>query len=537
MKRMFFWALGFIVLLAVGVTVILGGGFRLDSITGLKASEEGPTEPDPISITLWSDKAELFLEYPPFVAGHASIFAAHLTDLRNFRPVITGSVEIRMTTQGQPPLSFLASAPLRAGIFTPSVTMPEPGTYDMELSLKSESLTETFHLPNVQVFSSQDEVEGDAETQELLSLQEEVTFLKEQQWKVEFATNVATHQILASTIRARGTIKSKMGQRVVVTAPATGLVVLPPSALLPIMGQQVEKGAVLVAVTPGFSTASRAELESAVSQAALQQDQAQREFDRAQRLFEEKVFAQKQVEQANTTFLLAKNKHAETQKRLAALTLAQQVGSADTRDQTQDYLLRAPIQGVIVKAALTLGSRVEAGEELFTLINLDHVWVEARVYGSDVPNISQNARASFQPQGMSRLILPDEVNTRLVAIGNVIDPATKTLPVIFEVENPNHSLKVGMHADVFIETGDKVESVAIQSTAVLHESGKKVAFVQTGGEAFEKRFLTTGVTTSLEDEEVVQILEGIEADERVVTKGAYAIRLAAASGEIPTHAH
>ena len=94
-----------------------------------------------------------------------------------------------------------------------------------------------------------------------------------------------------------------------------------------------------------------------------------------------------------------------------------------------------------------------------------------------------------------------------------------------------------MHADVFIETGDKVESVAIQSTAVLHESGKKVAFVQTGGETFEKRFITTGVTTSLEDEEVVQILEGIEADERVVTKGAYAIRLAAASGEIPTHAH
>lgn len=537
MKRNFFWALAIIILIAVGVTTILGGGFRLDSIIGSKASEEGPTEPDPISITLWSDKAELFLEYPPFVAGHASIFAAHLTDLRNFRPVITGSVEVRMTTQGQPALSFLASAPLRAGIFTPSVTMPEPGTYDMELSLKSESLTETFHIPNVQVFSSQDEVEGEAETQEPLSLQEEVTFLKEQQWKVEFATNLATHQILASTIRARGTIKSKMGQRVVVTAPATGLVVLPPSAQLPIMGQQVEKGAVLVAVTPGFSKASRAELESAVSEAALQQDQAQREFDRAQRLFEEKVFAQKQVEQANTTFLLAKNKHAETQKRLAALTLAQQVGSADTRDQTQDYLLRAPIQGVIVKAALTLGSRVEAGEELFTLINLDHVWVEARVYGSDVPNISQNARASFQPQGMTRLILPDQVNSHLVAIGNVIDPATKTLPVIFEVENPNHSLKVGMHADVFIETGDKVESVAIPSTAVLHESGKKVAFVQTGGEAFEKRFITTGVTTSLEDEEVVQILEGIEADERVVTKGAYAIRLAAASGEIPTHAH
>jgi len=537
MKRIFFWALGFIILIAVGVTAILGGGFRLDFITGSKASEEGPTEPDPISITLWSDKAELFLEYPPFVAGHASIFAAHLTDLRNFRPVITGTVEIRMTTKGQAALSFLASAPLRAGIFTPSVTMPEPGFYEMELALLSDSLKETFHIPNVQVFPSTTEVERQTAAPEPLELHEEVTFLKEQQWKVEFATKAATHQILTSTIRARGGITSKMGQEVVVTAPATGLVVLPPSTRLPIMGQQVKKGEILVAITPGFSTASRAELESAVSQAALQYDQAQRELHRAQRLFKEKVLAKKQVEQAETTFLLAKNKHAETQKRLAALTLAQQVGSADTRDQTQDYLLRAPIQGVIVKADLTLGSRVEAGEELFTLINLDRVWVEARVYGSDVSKISPHARASFQPQGMTELILPGQVNSHLVAIGNVIDSETKTLPVIFEVENPNHRLKVGMHATVFIETGEKADSIVIPSTAVLQESGKKVAFVQAGGETFEKRFITTGLTTSLDGEEVVQILEGIEVAERVVTKGAYAIRLAAASGEIPTHAH
>ncbi len=537
MKRIFYWALGIIILLAVFLAAILGREISLTSFTGSKASEESSTEPDPISITLWSDQAELFLEYPPFVAGHASIFAAHLTDLRTFRPVITGTVEIRMTTTGQPALTFLASTPLRAGIFTPSVTMPEPGTYDMELSLKSESLTETFHIPNVQVFSSQAEVELQTETPEPLGLQEEVTFLKEQQWKVAFGTKVATNQFLASTITARGAITSKMGKKVVVNAQATGLVVLSPSAQLPIMGQHVEEGEVLVAITPVFSTASRTELESAVSQAALQQEQAQRELHRAQRLYKEKVLAKKQVEQTNTTFLLAKNKHAEAQKRLATLTLALQVSSTATRDRTQDFLIRAPIQGIIVKAALTLGARVEAGEELFTLINLDHVWLEARVYAQDIPKISQNARASFLPHGMTETILPDQVNSRLIAIGNVIDPATKTLPVIFEVDNPNHSLKVGMHADVFIETGEKAESVVISSTAVLHESGKKVAFVQTGGETFEKRFITTGITTSLEDEEVVQILKGIEAGERVVTQGAYAIKLAAASGEIPTHAH
>ena len=537
MKRFFFWALGFIILLAMVLTAIFRGGNSLTSFIGSTTSGESSTEAEPVSLTLWSDKAELFLEYPPLVVGQASTFAAHLTDLHTFQPVFTGPVEVRMTTSGKSPLTFVASAPLRPGIFTPSVTMPEAGIYEMDLALMSDSLSETFHIPNVQVYTSQDEIEVQAETPEALGLHEEITFLKEQQWKVEFATKEATNQVLASTISARGKITSKMGKKVVVTAPATGLVVLSPSGKIPIMGQQVKAGEVLVAIAPGFSSVSRAELESAVSQAALHQDQAQRQLHRVRRLFEEKVVAKKRVEDAETAFLLAKNKHAEAGKRLAALTLAQQVGSAETRDASQDFLLRAPLQGIIVKADLTLGARVEVGEELFTLINLDHVWLEARVYASDVPKISSTARASFQPQGMTGLILPDQVNSHLVAIGNVIDPATKTLPVIFEVENPNHRLKVGMHTDVFIETGEKAERVVIPSTAILYESGKKVAFVQTGGEAFEKRFITTGVTIGLEGEEVVQILEGIQVGERVVTTGAYAIRLAAASGEIPTHSH
>ena len=202
MKRIFYWALGIIILLAVFLAAILGREISLTSFTGSKASEESSTEPDPISITLWSDQAELFLEYPSLVVGHASTFAAHLTDLRTFRPVITGSVEIRMTTTGQPALTFLASTPLRAGIFTPSVTMPEPGTYNMELALMSDSLNETFHIPNVQVLSSKAEVEHQTQ-QEPLGLQEEVTFLKEQQWKVAFGTKVATNQFLVSTITAR----------------------------------------------------------------------------------------------------------------------------------------------------------------------------------------------------------------------------------------------------------------------------------------------------------------------------------------------
>lgn len=537
MKRKYVWTLGFFIFLAGMVTVLLGGGVRLPFLSGPTTSEEGSQEPDSISITLWSDQAELFLEYPPLVVGLPSTFAAHLTDLRTFQPVMTGTVKVQMTTSGKAPVTFETTAPLRPGIFTPSITMTEPGTYDMALELISESLHENFLIPNVQVWASHEEIAHKEVPPKPLRIYEEVTFLKEQQWKIPFATTVATQQLLDSTITARGTIQHKMGQKVVVTAPANGFVVGSHSPRLPIIGQKVNEGEILVAIAPGFITASRAELEGAVSQSVVELAQADRELRRTQHLYAEKVLAKKQLEQAKTVYLVAKNKHREAKKRLATLTLAQQIGRTEGRDTSQDFLLRAPLPGVVVEADLTLGARVEAGEALFTLINLDQVWLEARVYASDIPKISPTARASFRPQGMTELIVPDHVNSRLVTIGNVIDPATKTLPVIFEVDNPNHHLKVGMHAEVLIETGETAESVVIPSRAVLMEGEKSVVFVQTGGESFEKRFITSGITTRRDDEEVVQILDGIQAGDRVVTTGAYAIRLAAASGSIPTHSH
>jgi multidrug efflux pump subunit AcrA (membrane-fusion protein) len=60
-----------------------------------------------------------------------------------------------------------------------------------------------------------------------------------------------------------------------------------------------------------------------------------------------------------------------------------------------------------------------------------------------------------------------------------------------------------------------------------------VAFVQVSGETFEKRELKVGIR----DSGFVQVLEGIKAGERVVTKGAYAIRLSSISGVIPAHGH
>ncbi|MYG81871.1 MAG: efflux RND transporter periplasmic adaptor subunit, partial [Gemmatimonadetes bacterium] len=73
---------------------------------------------------------------------------------------------------------------------------------------------------------------------------------------------------------------------------------------------------------------------------------------------------------------------------------------------------------------------------------------------------------------------------RLVSVGSVIDPDSRTLPVRFAVANPDRALKVGMLAEGHLLVGEPVEGVAVPAAALQDEDGLPVVYVKVGGEAF-----------------------------------------------------
>src|SRR5262245_2931949 len=83
----------------------------------MAADKAGETEPHPESITNWSTKSELFVEYPPLIVGQTSRFAIHLTRLDTFKPISKARVEIRLAPGSGQPEVFTAIAPSRPGIF------------------------------------------------------------------------------------------------------------------------------------------------------------------------------------------------------------------------------------------------------------------------------------------------------------------------------------------------------------------------------------------------------------------------------------
>jgi multidrug efflux pump subunit AcrA (membrane-fusion protein) len=143
--------------------------------------------------------------------------------------------------------------------------------------------------------------------------------------------------------------------------------------------------------------------------------------------------------------------------------------------------------------------------------------------------------ASYELAGETGQFIPitgDGVG-RLVFVGIQVDTATRTVPLIYEVKNPENRLRIGQSVNLFVETSRAEDTLAIPSAAIVEEDGRPIAFVQAGGETFQKRDLTLGIR----DGGWVQVLSGITEGERVVTKGAYAVRLASVSSAIPAHGH
>jgi RND family efflux transporter MFP subunit len=178
---------------------------------------------------------------------------------------------------------------------------------------------------------------------------------------------------------------------------------------------------------------------------------------------------------------------------------------------------------------------VADGEPLLRIVDLERLYVEAQVSEYDLAKVEASPGASFRLSAYPDRLIPilGSGGGRLANIGATVDPLSRTVAVRYEVPNAEGLLRVGMYADVLIETARRADVLAVPSEAVLDDNGAPVVFVQTGGESFERRLVAIG----LSDGEMTEIREGLKAGERVVVRGAYSIRLSMLSGAIPEHHH
>jgi RND family efflux transporter MFP subunit len=186
------------------------------------------------------------------------------------------------------------------------------------------------------------------------------------------------------------------------------------------------------------------------------------------------------------------------------------------------FPLEAPVAGSVVEVLRVAGSSVEAGEAVFRILDPSHIWVEGRVSEFDLARIGDAAGAmgQFAALPAQRFALQGPPY-----IGQEVDPSSRTLLVRYELENPDGAIRPGMLAELHVSTGEHEARVVIPVEGVVMDQGLPTAFVMLEGELFQKRELELGV----KDGGWVEVLSGIEPGERVATRGAYIVKLAALS--------
>jgi hypothetical protein len=140
-----------------------------------------------ISRTVWTDRCEWFVELDTPEAGHATTFAAHITRLDDFKPVTAGAFRVEASS-GEQTAGARVAAPADPGIFTPSVTFLTPGEWTLVLTYSGPAgLTDSIEC-KVPVYAHGKVPEPAADDARAIS------FLKEQQWKIPFATTAVVRR-------------------------------------------------------------------------------------------------------------------------------------------------------------------------------------------------------------------------------------------------------------------------------------------------------------------------------------------------------
>jgi len=198
--------------------------------------------------------------------------------------------------------------------------------------------------------------------------------------------------------------------------------------------------------------------------------------------------------------------------------------------------LRAPIAGQIVSVGRSEGEHVEAAtDSLFRIVNTDRVWIEAQIPEADLGGLPAKPGAAVTVASLpdKQIRVPDEPGSSLVHLGSVVDPNTRSIPIVYELPNADGLLRVGMFADVHLETRTVVDAIAVPEEAVVLDNGRPIAFVLIDGENFQRRDLEIGIR----DNGLVQVVSGISDGERFATKGAYAVKLSSLTPAAFGHGH
>lgn len=473
----------------------------------------GPT----LVFTDYTDKTELFVEFPPLVAGETSRFAAHVTRLADWAPLESGRLDVMLKKGDATAARFRVREPARTGIFTPAVKPRDAGEFRLLIDVQDGDLRATHDLGMVRVFPSAAEASVDQ-----AEPKGDISYLKEQQWSNPFGSAEAGQRPMRPSVPAFATIEAPADASAEVRAPSDGYF---SHAGLAKAGEVVEVGAVLGYLVPRLGDDTDfGELLVALERTRSALSLARRDVERLTRLYQQGAVAERRLQEARQELEVARAEFAAAEARVEQY----QSGSGDA-----GIALRTPVAGEVVEFNARPGAFVRAGERVFRIASRDRRWLELAVPERFAAQVTGATGAWLETAEGHTVVLDEANGARVVQTSSAVDAQTRMARVTVEYPVSLGPSILGARLPAHVFTAPAEPRLAIPRSAVIDDGGRSVVFVQTGGETFDRRPVELGIV----DGELVEVLGGVEAGERVASKGAYFVKLAATGGDEVGHGH
>ena len=258
-------------------------------------------------------------------------------------------------------------------------------------------------------------------------------------------------------------------------------------------GQQVTEGTLLAEISDGG-------LIDQLDQLKLQLKLAKTTYNRQKRLWNQKIGSEIQFLQAKTNYL-------SLQKSVSQMN-----------DQVTKTKITAPFDGIIDHIIADSGSNLSPGmTPILRVVNLDQMKVAAEIPEMHLPNIQKNTSAI-----VSVPVLGIQFNEVVANVGNFINPNNRSFRVEISINNENGALKPNMTAEIKVNDYKNPEAILVPIKDILeNQNGESYVYLlEVSDEANDiYKVVRTSVKLGKTSDNKIEIIEGLEAGDKIVEEG------------------
>ena len=337
---------------------------------------------------------------------------------------------------------------------------------------------------------------------------DEIIFPKAQAAKTTFEVREIQPASFNQVVKTTGQVLAAPGDEAVIVATSNGVVSFSSNKLTE--GTKVQKGQSLFQISSkdiaegDYYTKVKATYEAAKAS-----------YDRAEALVKDKIISQKEFESTKLEFENAKTAY----------------DAVSNNKTAKGVSVNAPINGHMKNILVKEGEYITVGQPLATVSQNQRLVLRAEVSQRYYNAMQSVKSANFKTPYDNKVYSLEDLNGRLLSFGKTSNENSFFIPVSFEFDNKGEVIP-GSFVEVYLISAPIENTLSIPVSALTNEMGIHYVYVQIDEEGYHKQEVALGANNGKE----VQIIKGLHPGDRVVTKGAYQVKMASASGAIP-HGH